>query len=807
MQTTRDSMKLGRARAARLFVCAVAGGCLAPVVPARAQSMPPETLERVKKASVMVWQALSKRSKGDTKQGSGTGYFINRTGLAITNNHVVDPAHRRPKWQKDAIHYSIGQIVITVITDAGTDDEKEWEAIRLYQNEWADQALLQVIDEDGENLETPDYLEFLPESQLKMDMPVWAFGFPDGQRRTSGRGKSPEVTVTRGRVVGLPVTPSGRLRMIHSDVSARPGNSGGPAVSREGMLVGTVTVMASPDDREDFGGGDNTGLVPARITAQVAALAYRKGDIPDGSDFAPFVTALTNDEGRISIPQFQRWETRDMVFLENGDRIPGNISTESITWDSPLGSIEVSTRAIAYVTTDDDGSNLYLEGGSRIASSDVTSSFKFEAVNGEKTEMQFEDIMVVGFRKEDRAIAPVKGKVILFEADVARLVLSSVTGTTTFETEAGDVEVDFNEIVRIDINEDDDNQRVSLLDGTVMSGDFSEDDMYTGIIAATEIPIKFNLSEVGRATIELTEIGRSGERVAGLDLQGVMAKAGKSVRSIVDKIKAGNIESARARIDRLMRPEKFKKMGSIKKDRLRLLDGIVALREGRYKEANTALRKAGRSKDENVSGYASSFSAVLKRFGTEYKGKPLSDPTAVVLAGEVVAKEVLHDIRRRLSGVSTKMEAAEKGEYKKALTAVSSFERKVRKIAVFGGEQADLELARLYRHGMITCTNEILRIYEEIRQLEDDARAKNQQPRRAPARRGRGRGRGGAGAGNRLQRETNDLQEQVREAITTYYELYEKHSEMGFILPDNDLQRMVEAEAEADEDDHDDDKP
>ncbi|MCH7704073.1 MAG: trypsin-like peptidase domain-containing protein, partial [Planctomycetes bacterium] len=203
MQTTRDSMKLGRARAARLFVCAVAGWLLCSTAPVRAQDMSAETLERVKRATVMVWQAISKRTKGDTKQASGSGYFINRTGLVITNNHVIDPEHGKEKWEKGLTARAIGQVVITVITDAGTDDEKEWQTERLYQNEFGDQALLQVLDEDGEKLESSDYLTFLPESRLAVNVPVWAFGFPGGQNRATGRGKSPEVTVTRGQITGL----------------------------------------------------------------------------------------------------------------------------------------------------------------------------------------------------------------------------------------------------------------------------------------------------------------------------------------------------------------------------------------------------------------------------------------------------------------------------------------------------------------------------------------------------------------------------------------------------------------------------
>ena len=100
----------------------------------------------------MVFTAESKRKKADTPLGSGSGYFINSTGLMITNNHVVDPVHGRSPREKHMWHYKHGRLAWEIITDSGTDDEKKWDAMVLYQNESDDQAILQVHDEDGEKL-------------------------------------------------------------------------------------------------------------------------------------------------------------------------------------------------------------------------------------------------------------------------------------------------------------------------------------------------------------------------------------------------------------------------------------------------------------------------------------------------------------------------------------------------------------------------------------------------------------------------------------------------------------------------------
>ncbi|MFH1574603.1 MAG: hypothetical protein ABIG68_11500, partial [Acidobacteriota bacterium] len=109
------------------------------------QSQSPEVREHVSHATVEVFTAVSKSSKGDTPQGSGSGFFINRTGLCITNNHVVDPTHGMSRWEKQQKAYQdLNRLVWKVIVDGGTDAEKEYEAFVLYQSDSADQAIMQV---------------------------------------------------------------------------------------------------------------------------------------------------------------------------------------------------------------------------------------------------------------------------------------------------------------------------------------------------------------------------------------------------------------------------------------------------------------------------------------------------------------------------------------------------------------------------------------------------------------------------------------------------------------------------------------
>jgi len=214
--------------------------CLAAAVcwttPALGDDIKPEVLERSKKAAVMVRTAISRQQKGDTELGFGSGYFINRTGLMVTNNHVADPTHSMSPEQAHVWNYQNGKVTWWIVTDAGTSDEKRWEAEMVMQNKAADQAILQVLDKDANKLETPNYLHLLPESQLRDHMPVWAMGFPGADRqKTSKDKKAPLVTITNGHTLASPRTPGGRIRMIYTDVIARPGNSGGAMINGDGF--------------------------------------------------------------------------------------------------------------------------------------------------------------------------------------------------------------------------------------------------------------------------------------------------------------------------------------------------------------------------------------------------------------------------------------------------------------------------------------------------------------------------------------------------------------------------------------------
>ena len=136
----------------------------------------------------------------------GSGFIIDPSGIAITNNHVVTGAARMK------------------VLVGGQDEELNARVLGV--SECSDLA---VIDIDG------DGFPFLAWSEAPVDvgLDVYAAGFPAGD---------PEYTLTRGiiskaRADGDTGWASLDYVLEH-DASIHPGSSGGPLVDEEGRVVG-----------------------------------------------------------------------------------------------------------------------------------------------------------------------------------------------------------------------------------------------------------------------------------------------------------------------------------------------------------------------------------------------------------------------------------------------------------------------------------------------------------------------------------------------------------------------------------------
>lgn len=150
--------------------------------------------------------------------GSGTGFIIDPSGLAVTNNHVVTGAALLKVW-------------------IGGDTSTTYNAKVLGVSECSDLAL---IDIDGDGF---PYLQWYQEP-VKVGLDVYAVGFPLGE---------PEYTLTKGIISKESAAGETDWASIDSvimhDATVNPGNSGGPLVTSDGKVVGINYRARSAQDQ------------------------------------------------------------------------------------------------------------------------------------------------------------------------------------------------------------------------------------------------------------------------------------------------------------------------------------------------------------------------------------------------------------------------------------------------------------------------------------------------------------------------------------------------------------------------------
>jgi len=164
----------------------------------------------------------------DTVSNIGSGFIVDPSGIIITNQHVVS--------QRDADY--------KVITNEG----REYEVIKILQDDVNDIALLKVEAEDLVPLSLGD------SDNLRPGQLVIAIGTPLGEYAGS---------VTTGVVSGLDRSVTARSQgfwgvaktyenVIQTDAAVNPGNSGGPLLNSSGEVIGVNFATTSGADNISF---------------------------------------------------------------------------------------------------------------------------------------------------------------------------------------------------------------------------------------------------------------------------------------------------------------------------------------------------------------------------------------------------------------------------------------------------------------------------------------------------------------------------------------------------------------------------
>ncbi len=152
--------------------------------------------------------------------GSGSGFIIDPSGIAVTNNHVVTGAALLRVWV------------------AGEDSPRNAKILGV--SECSDLA---VIDIEGDDF---DYLDW-HSGEVNVGLEVYSAGFPLGD---------PEFTLTKGIISKAQADGETSWASIDSvlehDATINPGNSGGPLVDANGSVVGVNYATSLIADNQYF---------------------------------------------------------------------------------------------------------------------------------------------------------------------------------------------------------------------------------------------------------------------------------------------------------------------------------------------------------------------------------------------------------------------------------------------------------------------------------------------------------------------------------------------------------------------------
>ena len=146
------------------------------------------------------------------QQGQGSGFILNKQGLILTNNHVIDNAQR---------------IEVTL------SDKHKYKATRIGIDKNHDLALIKI---DAPNLQPATLSD---SGGLTVGQKVYAIGNPFGLNGTMTRGIISSIRSIRGPQ-NNPIEDA-----IQTDAAVNPGNSGGPLLNSRGEVIGITTLIAS----------------------------------------------------------------------------------------------------------------------------------------------------------------------------------------------------------------------------------------------------------------------------------------------------------------------------------------------------------------------------------------------------------------------------------------------------------------------------------------------------------------------------------------------------------------------------------
>ena len=148
-----------------------------------------------------------------SESGSGTGFIIGKSGIIVTNYHVVENASK---------------LVVTL------SNNSQWPGKLIGADPNNDLAIVRI----QAPVDSYDILEFSNSNDIVVGQKVLALGNPFGLRQTLTTG----IISALGRTIAAK---NGRKieGIIQTDAAINPGNSGGPLLDSEGKVIGINTAI------------------------------------------------------------------------------------------------------------------------------------------------------------------------------------------------------------------------------------------------------------------------------------------------------------------------------------------------------------------------------------------------------------------------------------------------------------------------------------------------------------------------------------------------------------------------------------
>jgi serine protease Do len=226
-------------------------------------------------------------------EGQGSGIVLDRKGLIVTNNHVIEGANQVHVSLKDGRTFT-GEVV-------GSDEATDVAVIRVNADD------LPAADlGDSENLKVGQFVLAIGN----------ALALPGGPTVSMG------VLSAKGRP--LPGSDFVFEGLLQTDAAVNPGNSGGPLADLEGRIIGITTMMIPYAQGMGF-------AIPINTVKKIAQEILENGRVSrrwigiSGIDVTPQLSRRYNlqAEAGFLVAEVVPRSPADYAGLHNGDVVVG----------------------------------------------------------------------------------------------------------------------------------------------------------------------------------------------------------------------------------------------------------------------------------------------------------------------------------------------------------------------------------------------------------------------------------------------------------------------------------------------------